>query len=271
MVGFAAGGAVLAAGVFTALALARRQQFRDRRPGRTIASTGADLVPIERATVTVGGPAADAIARLDQVLRRLAATDIETLHVAAVQLTGKDITVHLARPAALADPWQSRDNAGLVWTFPAAAETEAAGPDPDDVGAIAPYPTLVNIGSDSTSSWLLNLEQAGALMLTGDPSRCLQLARVMAAQLGLNPWADPLSVTLLGFGQELLDAAPARLRYAAISRRRRRAVRRAHAGRANRRLRRQAPRRGRRGPPPRGRRRDLGPAGPAHRRRRRPR
>ncbi|MGB8384718.1 MAG: hypothetical protein WCG47_26335, partial [Dermatophilaceae bacterium] len=101
-----------------------------------------------------------------------------------------------------------------VWTFPAAAETEAAGPDPDDVDAIAPYPTLVTIGSDHTSSWLLNLEQAGALMLTGDPSRCLQLARVMAAQLGLNPWADPVSVTLLGFGQELLETAPARLRYA---------------------------------------------------------
>lgn len=212
--GFAAGGAVLAAGVFAALAFARRQQFRDRRPGRTIASTGPDLVPVERATVTVGGPAAADVARLDEVLRRIAATDTQTLHVAAVQLTSGDITLHLAAAAELADPWRSGDAAGLIWTFAAAAEARSAGPDPDEVGAIAPYPTLVSIGSDATSSWLLDLEQAGGLVLTGDSDRCLDLARVMAGQLGLNPWADAVSVTMLGFGRELLDAAPGRLRYA---------------------------------------------------------
>jgi len=188
--------------------------FRDRRPGRTIASTGPDLVPVERATVTVGGPAAADVARLDEVLRRIAATDTQTLHVAAVQLTSGDITLHLAAAAELADPWRSGDAAGLIWTFAAAAEARSAGPDPDEVGAIAPYPTLVSIGSDATSSWLLDLEQAGGLVLTGDSDRCLDLARVMAGQLGLNPWADAVSVTMLGFGRELLDAAPGRLRYA---------------------------------------------------------
>ena len=103
----------------------------------------------------------------------------------------------------------------MVWTFPAAADAQAAGVDPDEVGAIAPYPTLVHVGSDRTSSWLVNLEQTGALVLTGDRRRCLELARVMAAQLGVNPWAESISVTLVGFGQELIDAAPARLRYAA--------------------------------------------------------
>jgi len=213
-VGFAGGGAVLAAGVFGALALTRRQQFRDRRPGRTIASTGPDLVPVERATVTIGGPAAAESARLHEVLRRVAATDVETLHAAAVQLTGGNITIHLASPAALAGPWQSVDAAGLVWMFPAAAETDLAGADLDEVGAIAPYPTLVHIGSDATSSWLLNLEQAGGLVLTGDSRRCLDLARVMAAQLGLTPWGDTVYTTLVGFGEELIDAAPERLRYA---------------------------------------------------------
>ena len=98
---FAAGGGVLAAGVFAAVALARRQRLRDRRPGRTLAAAGPGLVSLERASVTVGGPAAAEVARLDEVLRRLAATDIETLHLAAVALTAGDITVHLAGPAAL--------------------------------------------------------------------------------------------------------------------------------------------------------------------------
>lgn len=165
--------------------------------------------------MTVGGPAAAEVARLDEVLRRLAATDTPTLHLAAVALTAGDITVHLAGPAALPDPWRPSDTDGVVWTFPAAADAQAAGVDPDEVGAIAPYPTLVQVGSDRTSSWLVNLEQTGALVLTGDRRRCLELARVMAAQLGVNPWAESISVTLIGFGPELIDAAPARLRYAA--------------------------------------------------------
>jgi LysM repeat protein len=213
-VGFAGGGAILAAGVFGALALTRRQQFRDRRPGRTIASTGPDLVPVERATVTIGGPAAAESARIHEVLRRVAATDADTLHVAAVQLSGGNITIHLASPVALADPWRSVDAAGLEWMFPAAADTDLAGADPDEVGAIAPYPTLVHIGSDATSSWLLNLEQAGGLVLTGDSRRCRDLARVMAGQLGLTPWGETVFTTLVGFGQELIDAAPDWLRYA---------------------------------------------------------
>jgi len=213
-VGFAGGGAVLAAGVFGALALTRRQQFRDRRPGRTIASTGPDLVPVERATVTIGGPAAAESVRVHEVLRRVGATDADTLHVAAVQLSGGNITIHLASPAALADPWRSVDAARLVWMFPAAADADLAGADPDEVGAIAPYPTLVHIGSDATRSWLLNLEQAGGLVLTGDSRRCRDLARVMAGQLGLTPWGETVFTTLVGFGQELIDAAPDWLRYA---------------------------------------------------------
>jgi len=215
--GFAAGGGILAAGVFGALALVRRQQFRDRRPGRSIAATGPGLVPVERATVTVGGPAAAEVARLNEVLCRVAASDAETLQVAAVQLTDGHIIVHLALPVVLADPWRPGDTAGLIWRFPAAAETHTAGPDPDDTSPVAPYPTLVHLGSDATSCWLLDLEQVGALVLTGDPTRCLQLARVLAAQLGLTPWADSINVTLVGFGQELVDAAPSRLRYAASS------------------------------------------------------
>ena len=171
-------------------------------------------MPVEKAAVTVGAPAAGDIARLHEVLRHVAATDIEVLDLAAVQLTGSTITMHLARAASLRQPWQPVDQTGLTWRFPGSAAVDEAGPDPEEIGVIGPFPALVHVGSDATSSWLLNLEQIGGLVLTGDHERCLNLARVVAAQLGLNPWADCIGVTLLGFGAELLDAAPERLRYA---------------------------------------------------------
>ncbi len=254
--GYVAGGSVLAAGVLGALVLVRRQQWRVRRPGRTVASTPPELIPIERAIVTAAAPSADETDRVDQVLRRVAATDVSPLHVAAVQLTRGDITLHLSEPAALPSPWRldvaavanPRDTApadpavvpavsepevehltletsggkaaelvsGGVWTFPAGLDPEMAGADPTIVDAIAPYPTLVDVGSDAASAWLLNLEQLGGLVLTGDRDRCLALARVMSAQMGVNAWAELVTVTMLGFGQELVETAPSRLRYAPL-------------------------------------------------------
>ena len=107
-----------AAGVLAALLCLRRQQFRYRRPGRSIATSGPDLVPVEKAAVTVGAPAAGDIARLHEVLRHVAATDIEVLDLAAVQLTGSTITMHLARAASLRQPWQPVDQTGYGVAVP---------------------------------------------------------------------------------------------------------------------------------------------------------
>jgi hypothetical protein len=49
---FSAGGALLAGGVMGALLVARRRQSRNRRPGRTIAATAPELVPVEKAAVS---------------------------------------------------------------------------------------------------------------------------------------------------------------------------------------------------------------------------
>jgi nucleoid-associated protein YgaU len=237
--GYVAGGTVLAAGMLAALVLVRRQQWRVRRPGRTVAAIPPQLIPIERAIATAASPSADETERIDQVLRRVAATDITPLHVAAVQLSGGDITLHLREPATLPAPWRLTADpsehqptpdgsqspgegssgeaaSGVVWTFPAEQHPEAAGADPKIVDAIAPYPTLVHVGTDAASAWLLNLEQLGGLLLTGDRDRCLALARVMSAQMGVNAWAELVTVTMLGFGEELLETAPSRLRYAPL-------------------------------------------------------
>jgi DNA-binding SARP family transcriptional activator len=77
---------------------------------------------------------------------------------------------------------------------------------------LAPYPTLVGVGHDGEGgNWLLDLERAGAVSLTGDPRRCLDLGRFVAAELAVNAWSEQLSVTLVGFGAELVPLNPERL------------------------------------------------------------
>ena len=115
---------MLAAGIWAALVLVRRQQWRDRRPGRTVASTPEPLIPLERAIVTAGSPSSEETARIDQVLRRVAASDIPVLHVAAVQLTRGDITIHLSEPAALPAPWRQPTDTANDDTGGTAAATQ---------------------------------------------------------------------------------------------------------------------------------------------------
>ena len=51
------------------------------------------------------------------------------------------------------------------------------------------------------------------MSLSGDPERCLNLARFLAAELAHNAWSEMLQVTLVGFGKEMADINPDRLTY----------------------------------------------------------
>ena len=64
---------------------------------------------------------------------------------------------------------------------------------------------------------MLDLERVGALSLSGDAERGLNLGRFLAAELAHNTWAEMLRVTLVGFGKELVAANPDRLTYTATS------------------------------------------------------
>ena len=226
---FAAGGLVLGASAWVALLIARRQRFRHRVPGRGFTAAAPQLVAVERAVSAVGAPAVDELTRLDEVLRRLAASDIPQLALAAVAVTGPEITVHFTDPVTLPGPWtpatgdptQVSDTSGpgqgppsVAWRFPADAQTATAGPDPADMTALAPFPTLVTLGTDGHSTWLLDLERAGGLTLSGDEQACLAVGRAMAAQLALTPWSEGATITLVGFGHQLVDLNPERMRYA---------------------------------------------------------
>jgi hypothetical protein len=124
------------------------------------------------------------------------------------QLNLRLATAHPGPPPA---PW-TVDESGLWWSV--SCEQELPVGEANAASFLAPLPTLAAVGTDPEGYvWLLDLERAGAIVLTGDPNRCLDFARFLAAELSVNTWSDHLSVTMVGFGEELLGLNPARLHH----------------------------------------------------------
>jgi len=216
--GFAAGGALLAGGVLGALMVQRRRQFRGRRPGRTIWSTPPALIEVEKTVVSHGRPGLAKAGFLDAALRSLCAATAADPEgrlpdVIAVRHGGDQLNLRLAapHPGQAPAPW-TVDESGLWWSVSTMQELPVSQANADSY--LAPLPTLAAVGSDEKGNcWLLDLERAGAIALTGDPKRCLDLARFLAAELSVNTWSDHVSVTTVGFGRELAGLNPARLHH----------------------------------------------------------
>jgi LysM repeat protein len=215
---FAGGGVLLAAGIFIALVNFRRRQARYRRPRRTITPAPAELIPAEQALLTHGPAGIADVQFLDHAMRSLSAgmagdPDATLPEVIAVRMAGDRLGIRLAEPhpVSLPAPWTS-DESGLWWSVSVNDELPVTAANAGQY--LAPYPALVTVGYDTEGGkWLLDLESAGALALIGDEDRCLDLGRFIAAELAVNAWSDQLSVTMVGFGEELVALNPTRLRY----------------------------------------------------------
>ncbi len=217
MLAIVGGGIPLLAGVsFLTLRRYRRRQDRFRRPGRAIAGAPARLRRMEQALLTAGPGATGTVNRLDHALRGLAAAvrdgTLRALPAAVAVRIGPDgIELLLARADVSApEPWRA-DADGLHWLLPAEALLIY-----DDATerehTLAPYPALVSVGHTSSGEqWLLDVEQIGALRLTGPAARCADLLRFMAAELAHNTWSEMLTVTAAGLGSELAPLNPDRL------------------------------------------------------------
>ncbi|MDP9416848.1 MAG: LysM peptidoglycan-binding domain-containing protein [Actinomycetota bacterium] len=212
-----AGGGLLAGVSLLALSRHRRRQFRHRRPGRTIEATPKELRRAEKQLIAAGTAAAADVTWLNRALRalarHLAAQPDGTLpDVLAVRLSDANLELLLTTPAAAPPaPWSS-DDTGLRWRLRRDADLDWA--DSWAAFGFAPFPALASIGYTATGEhWLLDLERVGALSLVGDPERCLNLARFLAAELAHNTWSESLAVTLVGFGEEMAELNPDRLTY----------------------------------------------------------
>lgn len=214
----AAGGSVLAAICLAGLMRYRRQQWRHRRPGHLIATADLDqprLARTEKALRLAAGTDTGDATWLDLALRELTASVSAQSQrplpdVQAACLTTDRLELLLADPQDYPPPpWHSEDVA-TRWSRPR---------DRDHAPTLittgerwAPYPSLVSVGyRDNGEHWLIDLERAGVLRLTGDATRCRNLMRFIAAELSHNTWSDHLQVTVVGFGDELVGLNPERI------------------------------------------------------------
>jgi nucleoid-associated protein YgaU len=217
VVAFAGGGVLLAGVSLAALLRYRRRQFRWRNPGRTISPTPPELQRVEHALLSTGTAGMADVTWLNEALRglvhSLAASDSGRLpDVVAVRMTADTLELVLtaSHPDA-PEPWVV-DETGTLWSI---GRGDELGYDPAERAYhFAPFPTLASVGYTAAGEhWLLDLERIGAMSLSGDPERCLNLARFLAAELAHNAWSEMLQVTLAGFGKEMADINPERLTY----------------------------------------------------------
>ncbi|MFD9306319.1 BTAD domain-containing putative transcriptional regulator [Streptomyces sp. NPDC060048] len=209
---------LLAAGLLAALGRRRRTALWQSATG-TLTGRGATPPPVptgEAANVQDAlfvGADPDAVRRLDASLRGLsealtaASRPLPTVY--AAWLAGDEIHLQLgdgegAPPA----PWQHGQDQTVWRVDPAAAGAAPTG------DSAAPYPGLVSIGTLGGNRLLLNLEAVpGVVALTGAPHDRSAVMSSIAAELATNGWSDRLTITLVGFGEELTALAPSRLRH----------------------------------------------------------
>ncbi|MET9253195.1 BTAD domain-containing putative transcriptional regulator [Streptomyces sp. NPDC003717] len=210
---------LLAAGLLGALGRRRRQALWQSalagvggRRGMEPATPEGDAQDAQDALLVGADP--DGVRRLDRSLRALAAAlagESRALPVVyAAWLSGNgDLHLQLAQPAGKPPaPWQL----GQDQTFWMLARADADSV--EDTDTAAPYPGLVSLGTMDDSRLLLNLESVpGIVSLAGATEDRAAVFASVAAELATNGWSDRMTITLVGFGDDLTPLAPNRLRH----------------------------------------------------------
>lgn len=212
------GAPLLAAGLLGALGRRRRQALWQSALGAVGGRRGmepplpaGDAADAQDALLIGADP--DGVRLLDRSLRGLAAQlagesrALPTVY--AAWLSNGDLHLQLAQPAGKPPaPWQL----GQDETFWMLARTDAERY--GDVDTAAPYPGLVSLGTMDDSRLLLNLESVpGIVSLSGREADRAAVFASVAAELATNGWSDRMTITLVGFGEDLTPLAPNRLRH----------------------------------------------------------
>jgi len=209
-------GAILAAGVLGLLAQRRRNQQRRRAPGATIPMPTGPAADTEHDLRATAAPLD--IATVDLALRTLAhhchRTDQPLPYVRAARLTRNQFELYLGEPAGLPAPWTATTDT-TVWTLTTDLDEAHIITDEEAAEVNAPYPGLVTIGHDLEDAHIfLDLEEAGALALVGEPTATRDILTALALELATSRWADDLQVTIVGACHDLeTSMQTGRIRY----------------------------------------------------------
>lgn len=208
-------GALTASGVLAILGARRWHTHRRRRPGHRM----PHLHPTDLETTLRIAEEPGTVHLLDRGLRTLAADihdkdkSLPAIRSAVVMANGGlllhpvDIDEPAPSPFATISDAESR-----VW----ALQRDAALLDDDAAAEVpAPYPALVTLGTDDAGNLVLvNLEEIGAIVVSGGPEDVESILIGMAVDLAASTWADHVVVTLVGIGQTIAAHLPDRLRFA---------------------------------------------------------
>ncbi|MFE2277022.1 BTAD domain-containing putative transcriptional regulator [Streptomyces sp. NPDC059454] len=209
---------LLAAGLLGALGHRRRQALWQSafggvggRRGMEPPTPAGDAQDVQDALLVGADP--EGVRLLDRSLRGLAASlaaesrPLPTVY--AAWLSNGDLHLQLAQPSGKPPaPWQH----GQDQTFWTLAKDDAGRY--EDADTAAPYPGLVSLGTMDDSRLLLNLESVpGIVSLSGSEADRAAVFASVAAELATNGWSDRMTITLVGFGEDLTPLAPNRLRH----------------------------------------------------------
>jgi len=208
------GAATLAsAGLLALLGRRRREQLWRRVSGRRIARPRGDAagaeVAIRLGADTPGSRMLDIGLRLLGKLLAEADRRPPTIYAVHLSARGLDLWIQPADEDA-PEPWEACDG-GQVWRLPA---HEGRRIDENALAGVpAPYPGLVSLGSGDDGRVLIDLEAArGVVGMTG--AHTVAGLSALAVELATNRWSDDMRITLVGFGEELAELAPDRIRTA---------------------------------------------------------
>ncbi len=212
LIGITGGGALLGGALWQVIKKLRARQLRHRRPGRFPTQPDPQLIPVERSVhLAASTGAEDHVQYLDATLKSLATSlsfaEQPMPQLAAVHLSARGITLHLAEPVEhLADPWVGE---GAEWFL-----AQVQFPEPNHAEQVAPFPLLVTVGSDDDGGiWLVNPEQYATVTISGDADYADDLARHLAAQIAVNPWAEDARVECIGVAGEIRPLNPVRIHH----------------------------------------------------------
>ncbi|MGP4113505.1 BTAD domain-containing putative transcriptional regulator [Streptomyces sp. 4N509B] len=217
---------LLAAGLLVALGRTRRNALWQSAAGVLGRTVGDGLTPgsanaFNARDALLVGADPQAVAFLDRALRQLSAgldaSGRVLPSVYAAWLSETELHLQLSAPAGSPpSPWQL-GQADTYWTL---ERSQLPPPPPGDdeapPEAEAPYPGLVSLGTREDLRLLLNLEAVpGLVAVTGARADREAVLTSIAAELATSGWSDRMTVTLVGFGEDLTVLAPTRVRHLA--------------------------------------------------------
>jgi hypothetical protein len=174
----------------------------------------AALSPVQKTLIREGGLTSHLVAFIDEALRRLAASSWASVSalppLVGLDVTEESLTLRLAEPMTLPAPWQQLDRDGQLWRVARDVDLDDLGPLEAD--SAPPWPQLVTLGWDQEGWRIVNLEALGVVSITGDQVYGADLARYLAAELAVAPWARDVEIDCVAVCEELEGMAPARLR-----------------------------------------------------------